>query len=54
MIATTQFRCLPVSFLNTLEFYLYFVWLWNLVLHTKGGTQIDGVWEEGGEKNIWI
>jgi hypothetical protein len=32
----------------------YFVWVWNLVPHTKGRTQIEGVWEQGAEENIWI
>jgi hypothetical protein len=29
------------------------VWLWNLVFDIKGGTQTDGVWEQGAEKDIW-
>jgi hypothetical protein len=29
------------------------VWVWNLVSHTKRGAQIEGVWEQGAEENIW-
>jgi hypothetical protein len=28
--------------------------MWNLVPDIKGGTQTDGVWEQGAEENIWI
>jgi hypothetical protein len=27
--------------------------VWNLVSHTKGRPQIEGVWEQGAEENIW-
>jgi hypothetical protein len=27
--------------------------VWNLVSHTKERTQIEGVWEQGAEENIW-
>jgi len=33
-------------------FSCYFVWVWNLVCHTKWRTQIGGVWEEGSEESI--
>jgi hypothetical protein len=33
--------------------YLWFIRVWNLVSNIKGGTQIEGVWEECVE-NIWI
>jgi hypothetical protein len=29
------------------------VWVWNLVSDIKGGTQIEGAWEQGAEKDIW-
>jgi hypothetical protein len=29
------------------------VWVWNLVSEIKGGTQTEGVWEQGAEGNIW-
>jgi hypothetical protein len=29
------------------------VWVWNLVSDLKGGTQTEGVWEQGAEKIIW-
>jgi hypothetical protein len=29
------------------------VWAWNLVSDVKGGTQTDGVWEQGADKTIW-
>jgi hypothetical protein len=34
-------------------FTCYFVWVWNLVSHTEGGTQTEGVREEGAEEDIW-
>jgi hypothetical protein len=34
---------------NTLSETLCLVWVWNLVSHTKGRTQIVGVWEQGVE-----
>jgi hypothetical protein len=27
--------------------------MWNLVIHNKGKTQIEGVSEQGAEENIW-
>jgi len=30
-----------------------FVWKWKLVSHTKGGTKIEGVSEQGAKENIW-
>jgi hypothetical protein len=27
--------------------------MWNLVSHIKERTQIEDVWEEGEEENIW-
>ena len=30
-----------------------FVWMWNLVAHIEGGTQAEGVWEQGVEEKIW-
>jgi hypothetical protein len=27
--------------------------VWNLVSRPKGRTQIEGVWEQGAEENIW-
>jgi hypothetical protein len=27
--------------------------VWNLIFHVKERTQIDGVWEQGAEENIW-
>jgi hypothetical protein len=32
--------------------YLLRVWVQNLVCHTRGRTQIEGVWEQGDEENI--
>jgi hypothetical protein len=29
------------------------VWVWNLASNIKGGTQTEGVWEQGIEENIW-
>jgi hypothetical protein len=29
------------------------VWVWNFVSDIKGGTQTEGVWEQGAEKDIW-
>jgi hypothetical protein len=29
------------------------IWVWNLVSDIKGGTQTEGVWEQGTEENIW-
>jgi len=26
---------------------MLFLWVWNLVSHTKGRIQIEGVWEQG-------
>jgi len=28
-------------------------WVWNFVPHTKGRTQIEGIWEQDAEENIW-
>jgi hypothetical protein len=28
--------------------------MWNMVFHIKGRTQIEGVWEQDAEVNIWI
>jgi hypothetical protein len=30
-----------------------FVWVWNLVSDIRGGTQSEGVSEQGVEENIW-
>jgi hypothetical protein len=27
--------------------------VWNLVSDIKGGTQTEGVWEQGAEEDIW-
>jgi hypothetical protein len=36
------------------DFTFCFVWVLNLVAHTKGRTQIEGVQEGGGaEDKIW-
>ena len=35
------------------NFACWFVWVWNLVANTEGGTQAEGVWEQGAEENIW-
>jgi hypothetical protein len=29
------------------------VWVRNLVSDIKGGTQTEGVWEQGAEEDIW-
>jgi hypothetical protein len=29
------------------------VWVWNLISDIKGGTQTQGVWEQGAEEDIW-
>jgi hypothetical protein len=29
------------------------VWVWYLVSDIKGGTQTEGVWEQGAEEDIW-
>jgi hypothetical protein len=29
------------------------VWVWNLVSEIKGGTQTEGVWQQGAEEDIW-
>jgi hypothetical protein len=29
------------------------VWLWNLDSDFMGGTQTEGVWEQGAEEDIW-
>jgi hypothetical protein len=28
--------------------------VWNLVSDIKGGTETEGVWEQGTEENIWM
>jgi hypothetical protein len=28
------------------------VWVWNLVSHMRGRTQIDGVWKQGADEDI--
>jgi hypothetical protein len=33
--------------------YTRAVWVWNLVSDIKGGTQTEGVWEQGAEETIW-
>ena len=35
------------------NFACCFVWVWNLVAHIEGGTQAEGVGEQGAEENIW-
>jgi hypothetical protein len=35
------------------KFACGFVWVWNLVSDSKGGTYTEGVWEQGAEENIW-
>jgi hypothetical protein len=30
-----------------------FFWVWNLVFNSKSWTQIENIWEEGAEENIW-
>jgi hypothetical protein len=35
------------------NFPYIFMWVWNLVSDIKGGTQTEGVWEQGAEENIW-
>jgi hypothetical protein len=29
------------------------VWVQNLVSDIKGGTETEGVWEQGADENIW-
>jgi hypothetical protein len=36
-----------------LKFAFGFVWVWNLVADTEGGTQAEDVWEYGVEESIW-
>jgi hypothetical protein len=61
MLATILFRilCLSVSYqeledwnIQYYNFNRYFVWVRNLVSHTKEKTQIEGVWEQGAKGNI--
>ena len=35
------------------NFAYCFVLMWNLVADTEGGTQAEGVWQQGVEENIW-
>jgi hypothetical protein len=35
------------------NFTFCFVWVYVLVLHNKGRTQIEGIWEQGAEESIW-
>ena len=30
-----------------------FVWVWNLVSHTGGGTQAEGILEQDAEEDTW-
>ena len=30
-----------------------FAWVWNLVSHIDGGTEVEGVREQGTEEDIW-
>jgi hypothetical protein len=34
--------------------FVWFVWVWNLVPHFKVRTQIECVWEQGSEENMWV
>jgi hypothetical protein len=36
-----------------LKYYVMLVCLWNSASHIKGGTWIEGVWQQGAEENIW-
>ena len=31
----------------------HFVWVWNLASYVTRTTQMEGLWEEGGEDNTW-
>jgi len=42
-----------IDFIFT-DFTYCFVSVWNLISHTKGGTEIEGVWEEGADENVCI
>jgi hypothetical protein len=35
------------------NFACYSEWVRNLVSDIEKGTQIEGVWEQGAEDNIW-
>jgi hypothetical protein len=41
------------SLLQDCNFACGSVWVWNLVSDIKGGTQTEGVWEQGAEEDIW-
>jgi hypothetical protein len=52
--------CVPILYLKSVKIKIYkimiftscFVWVWNLVSHVKGRTQIEGFWEQGAWDNI--
>jgi len=44
---------LPSSLLTKSNVDCCFVWVWNLVPHTRERTQGEGVWKQGAEENIW-
>jgi len=44
---------LKIKIYKNNNFTCCFVCVRNLVSHTKGRTQLEGVWEQGAEENIW-
>jgi hypothetical protein len=53
MLATIQSRTFCLLEYKNYHFARGSVWVWNLVSNIKGGTQTEGVWEQGVEDNIW-
>jgi hypothetical protein len=41
-----------INIYKTIIFTSCFVWVWNVVSHTKIWTEIEGVCEKGAEENI--
>jgi hypothetical protein len=53
ILATIQFRMLHVLIYKAEICSFHIVWVWNLVSYVKRRTQIEGLWEQGGEENVW-
>jgi hypothetical protein len=54
VIFDVQILC-NMQFRNAVQNYncTCFVWVQSLVCHIKVRTEIEGVWEEFAEENIW-
>jgi hypothetical protein len=49
---TSSFKDLKIEIYKTIILPI-FIEVRNFVFHAKGRTQIEGVWEQGAEENIW-